>query len=143
MFLGTYFHNLDERNRLSIPKRFREKLGVAGIVTKGLDGCLFIYSREAWDKVEQKLLSMPLTRSDARSFSRLVLSGAMEVLLDRLGRIVLAKYLLEYAQISGEVAVLGVGERLEIWSKDRWQIYTRTVEKDSKDVAERLSELGI
>lgn len=143
MFLGTYYHRLDERNRVSVPKKFREGLGINAIVTRGLDGCLFLFSREAWAGVEKKILATPLTKKDARSFARHVLSGAMEVEIDRLGRILIPKYLTQFAEITSEVIVLGVGERIEFWDKVRWETYNRELEEKGEEVAERLSELGI
>lgn len=143
MFLGTYYHSIDDRGRISVPKKFRDELGGVAIVTRGLDGCLFLFTREAWTKVEQKILSVPLTRADARSFARLVLSGAMEVALDRLGRILLPKYLSEFANLTSEVAILGVGERIELWAKSKWESYSQNLESKGEEVAERLSELGI
>lgn len=143
MFLGTYLHTIDERSRVSVPKKFREKLGGPVVVTRGLDGCLFLYSRENWKKVEEKILMTPLTRSDARSFARLMFSGAMELELDRLGRILLPKYLTDYAGVNSEVAILGVGERIEIWDKEIWESYSNDLALKRDEIAERLSELGI
>lgn len=143
MFLGTYYHTVDERSRVSVPKRFRNEMGLTAVVTRGLDGCLFLFSQESWKKMETKLLAIPLTLGDARSFTRHLLSGAMDVTMDRLGRVLLPKYLLEFANLVGEVAVLGVGERIEIWNKEKWLEYSRNLDMKSRDIAERLSELGI
>ena len=143
MFLGTYHHTLDERGRISVPKKFREQLGITVVVTRGLEGCLFLFNRESWKKMETKIVSTPLTRADARSFARHLLSGAMEVVVDKLGRILLPKYLIEFAELENEVAVLGVGERLEIWDKEKWLEYSKNLDMKSQEVAERLSELGI
>jgi len=143
MFIGTYYHSLDSRNRISVPKKFREKLGKKAILTRGLDGCLFLYAEENWGKIEKSLTKTPLTRQDARSFARLILSGAIVVDTDRIGRILIPGYLKEYAKLKDEVAILGVGERIEIWAKDLWESYRQKLEKNSEAIAERLSELGI
>ena len=143
VFLGTYFHTVDERNRLSIPKKFRDELGFKAILTRGLDGCLFLYNLEIWEGIVERIRQTPLTKSDARSFARHVLSGAMEVEIDRLGRVIIPSYLKEFAAIEKDIAVLAVGERIEIWSKQQWGNYSKDLAKRSDEVAERLSESGI
>jgi len=143
VFLGTYYHTVDDRNRLSIPKKFRQDLVGGGILTRGLDGCLFLYSKTIWGKIEEKILAAPLTKADARSFSRHVLSGAMEVLPDKLGRILLPTYLKEFSGITNEVAILGVGERIEFWDKQHWDTFSKQLAQNSDEIAERLSESGI
>jgi len=143
MFIGTYHHSIDSRNRISVPKRFREKLGEKAVLTRGLDGCLFLYAKGDWERMEAILTQTPLTRQDARSFARLMLSGAVIVEIDKIGRILVPGYLKEYAKLKNEVAVLGVGERIEIWSQEQWETYQMKLEQDSDAIAERLSELGI
>lgn len=143
MFLGTYFHTLDDRGRTSVPKKFREQLGSIAIITRGLDGCLFLFSQGTWGSIEQKILLAPLTRADARSFSRHILSGAIQVTIDRLGRILIPDYLLEFVKIKTEIAILGVGERIELWDKQTWENYHKNLREKTEEVAERLAELGI
>ena len=143
MFIGTYYHSLDSRNRISVPKKFRGKLGTNAVITRGLDGCLFLYSQKTWEEMEAILTQTPLTRQDARSFARLMLSGAVTVEIDKIGRILIPGYLKDYAKLKQEVAVLGVGERIEIWAKDLWGTSEKQLEQDSDAIAERLSELGI
>jgi len=143
MFIGTYHHNLDARNRVSVPRKFREKLGKEAVLTRGLDGCLFLYSKTNWKKIETALTQSPLTKQDARSFSRLILSGAVEVDVDKIGRILIPAYLKDYAGLKGEISVLGVGTRMEIWAKEQWETSQQKLEQDSDAIAERLSELGI
>lgn len=140
MFLGTYFHTIDERNRLLIPKKFREELVGTGILTRGLDKCLFLYNKTSWQKIEEMVTSSPFTRADARAFARHVFSGAMEIYPDRLGRIIIPTYLKEFGSLESEVALLGIGERVEIWSKQTWETYSKEIEKTSADIAERLSQ---
>ena len=143
MFLGTYFHTIDDRNRVSVPKKFRDELGFTAIITRGLDGCLFLYNMETWEKIVDRIQATPLTQGDARSFARHVLSGAMEVEIDRLGRIILPTYLKQFAAFEKDIAVLGVGERIELWDKKRWEGYSKDLDKRSDEVAERLAETGI
>ncbi|MBM3209177.1 division/cell wall cluster transcriptional repressor MraZ [Candidatus Shapirobacteria bacterium] len=143
MFIGTHYHSLDSRNRLAVPKKFREELGKEAVVTRGLDGCLFLYSKGNWLEIQEKLSKTPLTKADARSFSRLILSGAVEVEADKIGRILLPGFLKDSVEIKTEVAVLGVGERIEVWAKERWETYRQKLEEEKDSVAERLSELGI
>ncbi len=143
MFIGTYYHSFDSRNRISVPKKFREKLGEKAVITRGLDGCLFLYSQKTWEGMQTVLTQTPLTRQDARSFARLMLSGAVEAETDKVGRVLVPGYLKDYAKLKDETAILGVGERIEIWAKDIWEIKQKQLEQDSDAIAERLSELGI
>lgn len=134
---------MDDRSRISIPKKFREALGMGAILTRGLDGCLFLYNKSTWEKIEEKIRETPITLSDARGFARHVLSGAMDVVPDRLGRIILPSYLKEFAQITTDVAVLGVGERIELWNKKKWEGYSKQLGERSDEIAERLSGSGL
>jgi len=143
MFLGTFEHSIDEKNRLMLPKKFRQDLGRSGVLTRGLDGCLFLYPTSSWKKIEKKLIETPLTSRDARSFARHMLSGAMEVEIDKFGRVLLPLYLKKYAKLSKEAVVLGLGERVEIWGKSVWGKYSLKLAEKTDEVAERLSELGI
>lgn len=143
MLIGTYHHSLDEKNRFSVPKKFRETLGNTVVITRGLDGCLFIYGKTDWENIEAKIRETPLTKADARGFSRLILSGASEAVLDKLGRIIMPEYLKGFAGIKTEVAVLGVGDRLEIWAKEKWENYQKDLTANSDQIAERLSDMRI
>jgi len=143
MFLGTFEHNIDDRNRLMLPKKFRGEVGRQAVVTRGLDGCLFLYPVSSWKKIEEKLVNTPLTSKDARSFARHMLSGAMEVEVDKFGRVLLPSYLKEFGGVKESVMILGLGERAEIWDKKRWKEYSEKLDGKSDQVAERLTELGI
>lgn len=143
MFIGTYHHCLDSRNRVSVPKKFRKELNRQAVITRGLDGCLFLFTKNNWERTEALLAQAPLTRQDARSFARLILSGAVAVEIDKVGRILIPAYLKEYADLKDEVTILGVGQRVEIWSKNLWETQQKRLEQDSDAIAERLSELGI
>lgn len=141
MFIGEYSHNLDEKNRLSIPVKFRANLSEGCVLTRGLDHCLWIYPKADWQKFAEKISSLPITQRDARSFSRLMLAGAVDILPDKGGRIILPKYLMDYAEITTRVSVNGLYDRLEIWSEKNWQTFKTEMEKNSDDIAERLHEL--
>ncbi len=143
MFIGQHEHSLEEKGRLLIPKSFREELKAGAIVTKGLDGCLFLYSREKWQKLVEKLSILPLTKTDARAFSRLLTYGASEVALDRIGRILIPQYLRIYAQIETDIVIAGNIDKLEIWSKAKFAQYQARIEKNSDEIAEKLINLGI
>lgn len=143
MFIGQYEHSLEEKGRLLIPKSFREELKAGAIVTKGLDGCLFLYSKEKWQALVEKLSSLPLTQTNARAFSRLFTYGASEVNLDRIGRILVPQYLRDFAQIQSNVVIAGNLDKIEIWNKDKFVQYQSQIEKNSDDIAEKLSNLGI
>lgn len=138
MFMGEFHHNLDEKNRLIIPSKFREELGKKFVVTRGLEECLFVYSLDEWNKIVEKLRSLPFTNKDARTFMRMFLSGATECELDPNGRILLPSNLISYCSLTKEAIILGVSERLEIWAEDKYEeFFNSNIDKFS-DVAEGL-----
>jgi MraZ protein len=143
MFIGEYTYSIDEKKRLALPQKFRKALGKKAVITRGLDQCLFVYSQKEWSKLAQKLSQLPLSQADARGFARLMLTGAMEVAIDKLGRILLPDYLKEYAKIQKKVVIAGVFNRIEIWDEGVWQEYKLKTEKEVGDIAERLKELGV
>jgi MraZ protein len=143
MFIGEYTYSIDDKKRLALPQKFREKLGKKVIITRGLDQCLFAYSQKEWSKLAQKLSQLPLSQADARGFARLMLTGAMELNIDKLGRILLPDYLKEYAKIEKKVIIAGVFNRIEIWDEKIWKEYKTRTEKEVGDIAERLKELGV
>lgn len=143
MLAGQYQHQVDYKNRVAVPKKFRQILVGGGVVTRGLDGCLFLYDHATWDKLSQKLRQLPLTGRDARAFARFMFSNAQEVTFDRLGRITLPQYLKEFAKIDREVSFVGVGDRIEIWSTPMWTAFQAVNEKQAAEVAEKLTETGI
>lgn len=143
MFIGEYNYSIDDKKRLSIPSKFRAGLGKKAIVTRGLDGCLFLYSQSEWKKLAEKLGKLPLGQADARGFQRIMLSGAMEVMVDRLGRILVPDYLKEYASLRKKAVVVGLYNHIELWSEERWKEYQKKSEKEVGNMAERLSDLGI
>ena len=143
MFIGEYNYSIDEKKRLSIPSKFKGGLGKKAIVTRGLDGCLFLYSQKEWKKLAEKLGKLPLGQADARGFQRIMLSGAMETTIDSLGRILVPDYLKEYASLQKKVVIVGLYNHIELWNERRWKEYQEKSEKEVGNMAERLSELGI
>jgi len=140
MFLGQYEHTIDEKGRLIVPAKFREPLGENFIITFGLDLCLFVYPLEEWKDLSEKLKLLPLGQKDARAFKRILFSRANAGILDSQGRMVIMKYLRDYAQIDRNVMIIGVLDRIEIWSKEIWQKYFSEVESSYEDIAERVYE---
>jgi MraZ protein len=142
-FYGEYTYSIDEKKRLAIPPKFRKILGKKAVITKGLDQCLFLYPAKEWGILAKKLSKLPLSQSDARGFARLMLTGAMEVEIDNLGRILIPEYLKEYAKLKKKVVIAGVYNRIEIWDERIWKEYKEKTEKEVGDIAERLKELGV
>ena len=143
MFLGEYTYTIDEKKRLAVPVNFRKSLGKKAVITKGLDNCLFLYSLKEWEILAKKISQLPLAQADARSFSRNMLAGAMEVNFDNLGRILIPDYLKKYASLQKKVLVTGLYNRIEIWDESKWNTYKLKTEKEAGDIAERLKELGV
>lgn len=143
MFLGEYQYNIDDKKRLAVPPKFRAELGKKAVITRGLDNCLFLFTQKEWQKFAEKISKMPLAQADARGFARIMLAGAMEVDLDKLGKILVPDYLKKYAFLKKKAVVAGLYNRLEIWSEEKWQAYKDKTEKEAGDIAERLKELGV
>ena len=141
MFMGEYNHSVDAKGRLIVPSKFREQLGNEFVVTKGLDGCLFVYSQEEWKRIEEKFREVNLTTKDARKFMRFFFAGAAMCEVDKQGRILIPAALKEFAALQKDVVLIGVGNRAEIWSKER---YDGTVTyEDMEEIAKHMSELGL
>jgi len=143
MFIGEYSHNLDEKGRLAVPKKFRSDLSKGAVVTRGLDNCLFLYTKTEWGKLANKLASLPFSQSKARAFSRLMLAGAMDVIVDKQGRVMLPEYLRSFAGLKKSVVVAGLYNRLELWDQKNWEAYKIQAEKESTSISEQMFELGI
>lgn len=143
MFIGEYHHSLDPKGRLAIPVRFRKELVSGAVVTRGIDHCLSVYTRPAWQVLADKVAKLPISKANTRAFARHMLTGAMEAELDRQGRIILPDYLRQYAGLTKKVVIAGVSDRLEIWDASTWQQYRQTTEKSSSDIAETLDELSL
>lgn len=143
MFIGEYQHSIDSKGRLIIPAKFREDLGDVFIITKGLDNCLFVYPKSEWTILEEKLKLLPLTRKDARAFVRFFFSGATECELDKQGRILIPGNLREHCKIDKDAVIIGVSNRVEIWSKEEWELYNDDEDLSYESIAEKMAELGI
>lgn len=143
MFIGEFTHNLDVKGRIAIPVKFRDKVSGGAIITRGLDHCLFIFTNKEWETLAQKLIALPMAQANSRAFSRLMLAGAMDVELDKQGRILIPDYLREYAGLKKEIVVAGIYNRMEIWDKEKWNEYKTKTESESDEIAEKLGELGI
>ena len=141
MFMGEYNHTIDAKGRLIVPSKFRETLGDTFVVTKGLDGCLFVYDNKEWAIFEEKLKSLPITNKEARQFVRFFLAGAAEVEVDKQGRILVPNVLREFAELNKDVVLIGVASRTEIWSKERFE--GMATYEDMDEIAEHMAELGL
>lgn len=142
MLIGEYTHSLDAKKRLSVPAKLRRELGDGAVLTRGLDGCLWLFPSPQWGVLAEKLAALPVAQAQSRSFARLLLSGAHEVEFDRLGRILIPEHLKAYAGLRREVVVTGVHTRLELWDADAWAAYKKKLEHESDAIAQRLGDLG-
>ncbi|MGI6363630.1 MAG: division/cell wall cluster transcriptional repressor MraZ [Bacillota bacterium] len=138
MFLGEYQHSIDEKGRIIMPARFREQLGTTFIITRGLDGCLFVYPLAEWEKLSEEVQSLPLAKKDARAFTRMLFSGAVEAECDKQGRVSIPANLREYAGIQRDVVSIGVSSRIEIWSAETWSEVNADAASKFEELAEKL-----
>ncbi len=143
MLIGEYTHTLDPKKRLSLPSKWREELGRTLIVTRGLDNCLFVYPLSEWHKISEKIGQLPLGQADTRSFNRFFLSGAVEVGVDSVGRILVPDFLKDFAKLDNQVVLAGIHDRVEIWDEKRWIEYKTQIETQADALAEKLGEIGV
>ncbi|QOR68892.1 division/cell wall cluster transcriptional repressor MraZ [Cytobacillus suaedae] len=143
MFMGEYHHNIDSKGRMIIPAKFRDNLGETFVLTRGLDQCLFGYPLSEWKLLEDKLKTLPLTKKDARAFTRFFFSGATECEIDKQGRVNIATPLLSYAKLEKECVVIGVSNRIEIWEKAKWEEYFANSEESFAEIAENMIDFDI
>ena len=143
VFIGEYQHSIDSKGRMIIPSKFRDELGDIFIMTKGLDNCLFVYPKDEWKNLEEKLKLLPLTRKDARAFVRFFFAGATECELDKQGRILIPNNLRAHCKLEKDAIVIGVSNRVEIWSKEEWDEYNADDDLSYEKIAEKMVELGI
>lgn len=141
MFIGEFHHSLDDKGRIAIPAKFRASLAEGAVVTRGLDQSLFLYPKSAWESLASKIASLPLGQADTRAFARLMLAGAMDVEVDKSGRICVPEYLRQYAGLSKDIVIAGVYDRLELWDEPTWRAYAQRTEGDSGQIAERLGSM--
>ena len=143
MLSGEYRHNLDEKKRLIIPSKIRLEMGKSIVITRGLDGCLFGYNEKNWDGIMEKLNTLPFTKRDARNFTRFLTSGATLLEFDKQGRIVIPNYLSNYANLSKEIVIVGVINRIEIWSKEKWEEFMNNNIDSLSDISENLFDSSL
>lgn len=143
MFIGEYSHSIDNKGRIQIPVKLRRELGPGAVVTRGIDRCLFLYPRQAWIKLADKLSKLPIGKSSTRAFARMMLAGAMDVEIDNQGRMLVPDYLRSYAGLKKSVIVAGLYSRLELWDQNSWSAYKKGTEKTGAAIAETLGDLGV
>lgn len=143
MLIGEFEHSLDAKGRLIMPAKLKSAIGDRFIVTKGLDGCLFAFSQEEWKNFEEKLKALPLSNRNSREFTRFFLSGATECEIDKQGRFLIPTNLRESAELKKEAVIIGVGTRIEIWDKEKWNTYNSAENISVEDIAENMTMLGI
>ena len=143
MLIGQYNHTIDAKKRLALPAKFRSELGEQVVVTKGVENCLIVYTQKEWEVMSAKLANLPVSHGDARSFTRHLLASAMEIELDKLGRILLPDYLKVYGGLEKNVVICGLSNRLEIWDEQKWQQYSQNAEKGVEEIVSKLGPLGI
>jgi len=143
MLIGEYSYSLDDKKRLSVPAKLRRAIGSKAVLTRGLDSCLVLYPMPEWEKLNNQLGQLSVGQGSTRSFVRLLLSGAMEVVLDSTGRVLVPDYLKDYAKLDKQVVMVGIGNRLEVWDKVIWEQYKNEAERTVGNVAEKLGEMGL
>ena len=143
MLIGQYEHTIDNKKRLALPAKFRGELGDKVIITRWMESCLAVYTEKEWKIVSDKIINLTMTQIEARSFSRMMLAGAMEVSLDKLGRILVPDYLKKYAGLNKNVVICGLSNRLEIWDLESWNTWTKNAEKGVDEIVSKLGGLGI
>lgn len=143
MFLGEYEHTLDEKGRVAIPARFRGALQDGLVLTRGTDKCLVIWTLESWRAISERVQDLSIWKADARRIQRLLFSGAVPTETDKLGRVLVPAFLREYAELKDQVVLVGLMNRIEIWSKEAWEAERAAAEEHAAELAEHLSDLGL
>lgn len=143
MLIGEFTHTIDEKNRISLPAKFRKEMGNDLVITPGLDNCLFVFTKKEWQKISEKLSGFSMLAADNRSFNRFMFGGATEVSVDAIGRILLPDFLKDRAGLRSKAALVGVQNRLEIWNDKVWAEYKKVVEKQADALAEKLGGVGV
>ncbi|WP_125707969.1 division/cell wall cluster transcriptional repressor MraZ [Companilactobacillus zhongbaensis] len=140
MFMGEFHHTIDSKGRLIIPSKFRQEIGESFVVTRGMDGCLFCYPMDQWNKLEAQLDKLPLTKKDARAFTRFFYSAATEVEFDKQGRINLSAPLIKFSKLQKNCVVVGVSDRIEIWDADNWAKFSEEAEENFEEISEKMTD---
>lgn len=143
MLIGEYIHTLDPKKRLSLPSKWRRELGKTLVITRGLDNCLFVYPLQAWQAITEKVAAIPLGAASNRSFNRFFLSGAVEVEVDKTGRILVPDFLKDFAKLKNKVVLAGIHDRVEIWDEKKWNDYKKKIEEQADTLAEQLGSIGV
>lgn len=143
MLIGEYTHTIDDKNRLSLPAKFREEMGKKVVLTRGLDKCVAIFTKKEWQRVADKLRESSMLHADSRSFNRFMFGGAVEVEVDAIGRVLVPDFLKAWGGLGTKVTVIGVESRAEIWNEKAWSVHKETIEKQADTLAERLGQVGV
>ncbi len=143
MLIGEYKHTLDEKRRIALPAKFRRALGKKVIITRGLDSCLFVFSKAEWQSIVEKLNQLSMGQADSRAFARYFFAGASELEVDQIGRILVPSELTAHAKLAKKAILIGVNDRCEIWNEAKWLKYKTSVEKEADTVAETLGNIGV
>lgn len=138
--MGEFHHTLDTKGRIIVPAKFRKLLGDSFVITRGMDGCLFGYPLEQWDKLEEQLDKLPLTKKDARAFTRFFYSAASEMEFDKQGRINISASLVDFAKLTKNCVIVGVSDRIEIWDEDRWNKFSQEAEDNFEEISEKMTD---
>lgn len=142
MLIGEYTHTIDDKNRVSLPSKFRKEVGKKVVATHGLDNCIFMYSEKEWMKISEKLGSLGIGQADTRGFNRFMLAGAVEIDVDAIGRILLPDFLKEFAGLKEKVVFAGVHNRIEIWNEKKWTDYKKMIRSQADGLAQKLGDIG-
>jgi MraZ protein len=143
MFIGEYRHTFDAKNRISLPSKFRKELGASVIVTRGLDHCLYVYPKSSWKKEAGRIAVHSSGSAAGRGLARLMLAGASEADVDSAGRILVPDYLRTFAGLSLKSVIAGVSDRVEVWDEQAWETYTKNIERDADQFAEKLGDAAL
>lgn len=143
MLIGEYIHTMDDKNRLSLPAKFRKEMGKSLVVTPGLDNCLFVFTHKEWNVIAERLAENSMLQADNRSFNRYMFGGAQEVEVDSSGRILVPEFLKNRAKLSSKIALVGVQNRIELWDEEVWNSYKEVVEEQADSLAEKLGGIGM
>ncbi len=143
MLIGEYTHTIDDKNRLSLPAKFRTEMGKKVVLTRGLDKCVAIFTEKEWRKIADKLSESSMLQADSRSFNRFMFGGAVETEVDSIGRILLPDFLKTWGSLGTKVVVIGVQSRVEIWNEKAWEANKETIEKQADTLAEKLGNVGV
>lgn len=143
MLIGEYTHTIDDKNRLSLPAKFRSEMGKRVVLARGLDKCVAIFTEKEWKKIAEKLSESSMLQADNRSFNRFMFGGAVEAEVDSIGRVLLPDFLKEWGKLQNKVAVIGVQARVEVWNEEAWKANKETIEKQADTLAEKLGQVGV